>query len=77
MNHVQESVEFLNITELFKILCQQMRSLLKHKMLQFTVKIYLYIRPLHVSVHSDHHQGAMSNLAKVTVFVELVVKIHS
>jgi hypothetical protein len=35
---------------------QQMHSLLKHKMLQLTLKISLYMA-LHVSVHSDHHQG--------------------
>jgi hypothetical protein len=52
-----------------------MHSLLKYKMLQLTFKISL-CGPLHVSVRSDHHQGAMPNLAKVTVFVELSVKIR-
>jgi hypothetical protein len=41
-----------------KLFCQQMPSLLKHKMLQLTLKISLFIRLLYVSVHSDHHQGA-------------------
>jgi hypothetical protein len=52
-----------------------MHSLLEHKMLQLTFKISL-CGLLHVSVRSDHHQGAMQNLAEVTVFVELSVKIH-
>jgi hypothetical protein len=55
--------------------CQQMHSLLKYKMLQLTFKISLCWL-LHVSVRSDHHQGAMPNLAKVAVFVELSLKIH-
>jgi hypothetical protein len=36
---------------------QQMHSLLKYKMLQLTFKISL-CGLLHVSVRSDHHQGA-------------------
>jgi hypothetical protein len=38
-----------------KLFCQQMHSLLKHKMLHLK---YLFIWLLHVSVHSDHHQLA-------------------
>ena len=41
-----------------KLFCQQMHFLLKHKMLQFTFKISFLIWLLHVSVLSDHHQGA-------------------
>jgi hypothetical protein len=35
--------ELLNITIYSKLLCQQMHSLLKHKMLQLTLKISLYM----------------------------------
>ena len=41
-----------------KLFCQQIHSLLKHKMLQFIFKISFLIWLLHVSVSSDHHQGA-------------------
>jgi hypothetical protein len=58
---------------LLNFFCQQMHSLLKYKMLQLTFKISL-CGLLHVSVCSDHHQGAMPNLAKVAVFVELSIK---
>jgi hypothetical protein len=44
-------------------------------MLKLTLKISLY-GLLHVSVHPDHRQRAIPNLAKVTEFVELSVKIH-
>ena len=41
-----------------KLFFQQMHILLKHKMLQFIFKISFLIWLLHVSVSSDHHQGA-------------------
>ena len=41
-----------------KLFFQQMHLLLKHKMLQFIFKISFLIWLLHVSVSSDHHQGA-------------------
>ena len=41
-----------------KLFFQQMYLLLKHKMLQFIFKISFPIWLLHVSVSSDHHQGA-------------------
>ena len=41
-----------------KLFYQQMHFLLKHKMLQFVLKISFLIWLLHVSVPSDHHQGA-------------------
>jgi hypothetical protein len=40
-----------------KLLCQQMHSLLKYKMLHLHLKC-LFIWLLHVSFRSDHHQGA-------------------
>jgi hypothetical protein len=44
-------------------------------MLQLTFKISL-CGLLHVSVLSDCNQGDVPNLAKVTAFVELSVKMH-
>ena len=41
-----------------KLFFQQMHLLLKHKILQFIFKISFLIWLLHVSVSSDHHQGA-------------------
>jgi hypothetical protein len=59
-----------------KLLCQQMHSLLKHKMLQFTLKISLYMAPTCFDPFGPSSGNIRRNLAKVTVFVELLVKIH-
>jgi hypothetical protein len=59
-----------------KLLCQQMHSLLKHKMLQFTLKISLYMAPTCFGPFGPSSGSIRRNLAKVTVFVESLVKIH-
>jgi hypothetical protein len=59
-----------------KLYCQQMHSLLKHKMLQLTLKISLYMAPTCFIPFGPSSGGIRRNLAKVTVFVELLVKIH-
>jgi hypothetical protein len=59
-----------------KLLCQQMHSLLKHKMLQFTLKISLYMGPTCFGPFGPSSGSIRRNFAKVTDFVELLVKIH-
>jgi hypothetical protein len=59
-----------------KLLCQQMHSLLKHKMLQLTLKIPLYMAPTRFGPFRPSSGSIRWSLAKVTVFVELLVKIH-
>jgi hypothetical protein len=59
-----------------KLFCQQMHSLLKHKMLQLTLKISLYMAPTCFGPFGPSSGSIRQNLAKVTVFVELLVKIH-
>jgi hypothetical protein len=56
--------------------CQQMQSLLKHKVLQLTLKISLYMVPTFFGPFGPSLGSIRRNLAKVTVFVELLVKIH-
>jgi hypothetical protein len=53
-----------------------MRSLLKHKMLQLTLKISLYMAPTCFGPFGPSSGSIRRNLAKVTVLVELLVKIH-
>jgi hypothetical protein len=55
---------------------QQMQSLLKHKMLQLTVKISLYMAATCFGPFGPSSGNIRRNLAEVTVFVELLVKIH-
>ena len=64
-SHVLETVMFVvedAVLETYmsrtKLFYQKMHFLLKHKMLQFIFKISFLIWLLHVSVPSDHHQGA-------------------
>jgi hypothetical protein len=59
-----------------KLLSQQMHSLLKHKMLQLTLKISLYIGSYMFRSFRTIIREHMPDLVKVTVFVELLVKIH-
>jgi hypothetical protein len=59
-----------------KLFYQQMHSLLKHKCYNLHLKC-LFIWLLHVSVHSDRHQGAYDGtLLKLQSLQKLVVKIH-
>jgi hypothetical protein len=58
----------------FKDFCQQMHSLLKHKMLQLTVKISLYMDPTCFGPFGPSSGSIRPNLAKVTVFVEIISK---
>jgi hypothetical protein len=60
-----------------KLFCQQMHSLLEHKMLQFTVKMSLYIAPTCFRLFGPSSGSMRRNLAKVTVFVEIISKITS
>jgi hypothetical protein len=53
-----------------------MHSLLKHKMLQLTLKTSLYMAPTCFGAFGPSSGGTRRNLAKVTVFVELLAKIH-
>jgi hypothetical protein len=59
-----------------KLLCQKMHSLLKRKMLQLTLKLSLYMDPTFFGPFGTSSGSIRRNLAKVTVFVELLVKIH-
>jgi hypothetical protein len=59
-----------------KILCQQRHSLLKHKMLQLTLKISLYMAPTCFGPFGPSSGNTRRNFAKVTVFVELLLKVH-
>jgi hypothetical protein len=58
----------------FKAFWQQIHSLLKHKMLQLTIKISLYIAPTCFGPFGPSSCSIRRNLAKVTVFVEIVSK---
>jgi hypothetical protein len=65
--------------QLFKAQCffsQQMDSLLKHKILQLVLKISLYMAPTCFGPFGPSSGSIHQNLAKGTVFVELLVKIH-
>jgi hypothetical protein len=53
-----------------------MHSLLKHKMLQFTLKISLYMAATCFGSFGPSSGTIRQNLAKVIVFVELLVKIN-
>jgi hypothetical protein len=53
-----------------------MHSLLKHKMLQLTLKISLYMASTCFGPLGPSSGSVWQNLAKVTVFVELLVKIY-
>jgi hypothetical protein len=57
-----------------KLFCQQMHSLLKHKMLQLTLKISLYMVPTCFGPLGPSSGSIRRNLAKVTVFVEIISK---
>jgi hypothetical protein len=57
-----------------KLVCQQMHSLLKHKMLQLTLKISLCMAPTCFSPFGPSPGSIRRNLAKVTVFVEIISK---
>jgi hypothetical protein len=59
-----------------KFLCQQMHASLKHKMLKLTLKISLYMAPTCFGPFGPSSGSIYRNLAKVTVFVELLVKIY-
>ena len=59
-----------------KLIYQQMHLLLKHKMLQFIFKISFLIWLLHVSVTSDHHQGAYDGTLPELVSLKSLVKTH-
>jgi hypothetical protein len=59
-----------------KLLWQQMHSLLKHKMLQLTLKISLYMGSYMFRSTRTIIMEHTPDLAKVTVFVVLLVKIH-
>jgi hypothetical protein len=59
-----------------KAFFQQIHSLLKHKMLQLTLKISLYMAPTCFGLFGPSSGSIRRNIAKVTVFVGLLVKIH-
>jgi hypothetical protein len=59
------SMHFDNFKAFF---CQQMHSLLKHKMLQLTLKISLYVAPTCFGPFGPSSGSIWRNLAKVTVF---------
>jgi hypothetical protein len=61
---------------IFKAFVPKMHSLLKHKMLQFTLKISLCMAPTCFGPFGPSSGSIGWNLAKVTVFVELLVKTH-
>jgi hypothetical protein len=51
-----------------------MHSLLKHKMLQLTLKISLYMAPTCFGPFGPSSGSIRRNLAKVTVFLEIISK---
>jgi hypothetical protein len=51
-----------------------MHSFLKHKMLQLTLKISLYMAPTCFGPFGPSSGSIRQNLAKVTVFVEIISK---
>jgi hypothetical protein len=55
-----------------KLFCQQMHSLLKHEMLQFTLTISLYMAPKCFGLFGPSSGSIRRNLIKVTVFVEII-----
>jgi hypothetical protein len=57
-----------------KLFCQQMHSLLKHKMLQLTLKVSLYMAATCFGPFGPSSGSIRRNLAKVTVFVEIISK---
>jgi hypothetical protein len=57
-----------------KLFCQQMHSLLKHKMLQLTLKIPLYMDPTCFDPFGPSSGSIRRNLATVTIFVEIISK---
>jgi hypothetical protein len=57
-----------------KHFCKQMHSLLKHKMLQLTLKISLYMAPTCFGTFEPSSGSIRRNLAKVTAFVEIISK---
>jgi hypothetical protein len=59
-----------------KLFCQQIHSLLKHKMLQLTLKISIYMAPKCFGPFGPSSRSIRRNHAKVTAFVELLVKIY-
>jgi predicted protein tyrosine phosphatase len=54
--------------------CQQMHSLLKHKMLQLTLKISIYMAPTCFGPLGPSSGSIRRNLAEVTDFVEIISK---
>ena len=60
----------------YKTILPQMHLLLKRKMLQFIFKISFLIWLLHVSVSSDHHQGAYDGTLLKLVSLKSSVKTH-
>jgi hypothetical protein len=57
-----------------ELFCQQMHFLLKHKMLQFTHKVSLYMAPTCFGPLGPSSGSMRRILAKVTVFVEIISK---
>jgi hypothetical protein len=51
-----------------------MHYLLKHKMLQFTLKISLYMAPTYFGPFGPSSESIRRNLAKITVLVEIISK---
>ena len=66
-----------NIINVQSFCCQQMHSLLKHKMLQFIPKISLYMAPTFFGPFIQPSGSIRRNLPKVTVSVEIISKITS
>jgi hypothetical protein len=63
-----------NYSKTSELFCQQMHSLLKHKMLQFTLKISFYMAATCFGPLGPSSGSIRRNLANVTVFVEIISK---
>jgi hypothetical protein len=74
--HCKTTIKIMSDIQSLFFFCQQMHSLLTHKMLQITLKISLYMAPTCFGPFGPLSGSIRQNLAKVTVFVELLVKIH-
>jgi hypothetical protein len=66
--------QYCNFNCCFTVRGQQMHYLLKHKMAQLTLKMSLYMAPTCFGPFGPSSGSIRRNLAKVTVFVEIISK---
>jgi hypothetical protein len=69
-SYIQDK-QTVNIQSFF---CQQMHSLLKHKMLQLTLKISLYMAATCFGPFGPSSESMRRNIVNVTIFVQIINK---